>query len=131
MQTLSANQSSSDRLPAVRPLPQLAPGVSIALLRRVWFATPSDRRHQRATLLESIVLVQTGVGVLAKPLQELSLAEVEAAIGAVCPRFVLRWYQDGLKGIQAQTFVVREDADKFAEGKRLHGAPAVVRELGK
>lgn len=112
-------------------LPKLQPGVSVALLRRVWFATPADRRHQRASLLESIVRVRVGAHAHAKPLADLTLAEVEQAIGAVTPRFVVRWYQDGLKGVQCTTFVVREDADAFAAGKRLYGKPTKVKELGK
>lgn len=117
-------------LAEARPMPQLAAGVSVALLKRVWFATPADRRHQRATLLDSIVRVKVGDNAAAKPLQDLTLAEVEAAIGAVTPRFVVRWYEAGKKGVQLQTFVVRADADKFAVGKKLYGKPSVVRELG-
>lgn len=118
---------------SVRPLPQLAPGVSIALLKRVWFATPANRRHQRATLLESIVCVSVAGFAHAKPLVELTLDEVERAIGAFAPppRYLVRWYQDGLRGVQATTFVEREDADKFAAGKKLYGKPAVVRDLGR
>jgi hypothetical protein len=111
-------------------LPELAPGVSVALLKRVWNATPANRKHLRGSLLESIVCVTVGGYSEAKPLRDLSLAEVEKAIGAVTPRFVVRWYQDGLKGVQATTFVVREDADKFAAGKKIYGRPSVVRELG-
>ena len=111
-------------------LPELVPGVSVALLRRVWFATPADRRHQRATLLESIVRVRVEGYAHAKPLADLTLEEVEAAIGAVAPRFVVRWYEAGKRGVQAQTFVVREDADKFAAGKTLYGRAASVKDLG-
>lgn len=108
---------------SVRPeMPVLEPGVSIALLKRVWFATPADRRHQLGTLLESRVLVAGR----AKTLRLLTLAEVEAAIGAVTPRFVVRYYQPGKLGVQHQTFVVESDAETFAASKRLHARPAVV-----
>lgn len=117
--------------PTLQPLPELAPGVTVPVLRRVWFATPADRRHQRATLLDSIVRVKVNGYSEAKPLRDLTLAEVEAAIGAVTPRFVVRWYQPGAKGVQATTFVERADADKFAAGKRLHAQPAQVKELTK
>lgn len=110
-------------------LPTLQPGVSVALLRRVWFATPANRRHQRATLLDSIVRVKVGGYAEAKPLQDLTLTEVESAIGAVAPRYVVRWYQDGLKGVQATTFVEQDDADTFAAGKKLYGKPAKVHAL--
>lgn len=112
-------------------LPVLAPGVSVALLKRVWNATPTNRKHLRGSILESIVCVVIGGLQHAKPLHELTLAEVEQAIGAVTPRFVVRWYQDGLKGVQATTFVVRADAETFAAGRRLYGRPSTVRELGK
>ncbi len=111
-------------------LPELQPGVSIALLKRVWFATPANRRHLRATLLESIVCVDAQGFDSAKPLVDLTLAEVEACIGAATPRFVVSWWEAGKKGVQAQTFVVRDDADKFAVGKRLYTKPATVKELG-
>lgn len=112
---------------SVRPeLPTLAPGVSVSLLRRAWFATPADRRVQLGTLLESRVLVAGR----AKALRLLTLDEVEALIGAVTPRFVVRFYDPNKTGVQVQTFVVRGDADKFAEGKRLYGKAAVVKELG-
>lgn len=117
-------------LAEARPLPQLAAGVSVALLKRVWFATPANRRHQRATLLESIVRVKVEGYAEAKPLADLTLAEVETILGAVAPRFVVRWYESGKKGVQVQTFVVREDADKFAAGKTLYAKPARVKELG-
>jgi hypothetical protein len=115
-----------------QPLPVLQPGVTISLLRRVWFATPANRRHQRSTFLDSIVAVTSADGFAeAKPLIDLSLAEVEARIGAVAPRFVVRFYDPRRKGVQVATFVERSDADTFAAGKQLYAKPAVVRELGK
>lgn len=110
-------------------LPSLQPGVSIALLKRVWFATEAKCKCQRALLLDSIVTVEVDGCAVAKPLRDLTLAEVERAIGAVAPRFVVRFYQQGLKGVQVQTFVVREDADLFADGKKLYGKPAKVQAL--
>jgi hypothetical protein len=111
--------------------PQLAPGVSIDLLKRVWNATPADRKHQRAQLLDSIVRVAVDGQCEAKPLRDLTIAEVEQAIGAVTPRFVVRWYEPGKPGTQAQTFVEREDAEHWASTRRLHGNPAQVKELVK
>lgn len=110
-------------------LPQLAPGVSIALLKRVWFATPAVCRHQRATLLESIVTVNDGGHAYAKPLADLTLAEVEAAIGYTPPRFVVRWYETGKKGVQVATFVEAADAARFIVGRTLYGKPAQVKPL--
>lgn len=111
---------------SVRPeLPTLEPGVSVALLRRVWFATPIDRRHQLDTLLESRVLVAGRV----KALRLLTLAEVEAAIGAVTPRFFVRWYDPTKTGTQLQTFVEQSDAKTFCVGKRLYGMPAIPKPI--
>jgi hypothetical protein len=111
---------------SVRPeLPTLQPGVSIALLRRVWFATPSDRRVQLSSLLESRVLVAGR----AKALRLLTLAEVEQAIGAVTPRYFVRWYQPGKVGAQITTFVEQTDAEQFAAPRKLYGRPAVVRPI--
>lgn len=107
----------------------LAPGVTVALLRRVWNATPANRRHERATLLDSIVRVNRAGVAEASPLRELTLAEVEAAIGAVTPRYVVRFYEPGKRGIQACTFLNHADASRFASGKRLYGGPAEVKEL--
>jgi hypothetical protein len=108
---------------SVRPeLPTLNPGVSLALLRRVWFATPADRRVQLSTLLESRVLVAGR----AKALKLFTLDEVEAAIGAVTPRFVVRFYEAGKVGAQHQTFIVESDAETFAASKRSHRRTAVV-----
>lgn len=106
-------------------LPVLAPGVSVALLKRVWFATPADRKHQLGTLLESRVLVAGR----AKALRLLTLAEVEAAIGAVTPRFVVRYWQPGKLGTQVATFIEQADADAFAVDKRLYGKRATVEPL--
>jgi hypothetical protein len=110
-------------------LPHLAEGVTVALLRRVWAATPEDRRHQRTTLLDSIVTVSAGGHVYAKPLRDLSLAEVEVRIGAVTPRFFVRFYEHGKKGIQFRTFVNEADAAAFASTARLYGEPAKVQRI--
>ena len=111
---------------AVVALPVLQLGVTVALLRRVWNATPENRRHQRATLLDSIVRVTHDGFDYAKPLQDLTLAEVEQSIGAVTPKFVVHWYQAGKRGTQVTTFVERRDAEIFAGGKHLYGRPARV-----
>lgn len=103
-------------------LPTLQPNVTVPLLRRVWFATPSDKRQQLATLFDSRVLVAGR----AKALRLLTLDEVERAIGAVTPRYVVRFYDPRRAGVQVQTFVVEADADKFASERRLYGRPAVV-----
>lgn len=107
-------------------LPQLQPGVSVPLLRRVWNATPLKRKHQRATLLDSIVTVK---GAVAKPLRDLTLAEVEEAIGGIAPRFVVKFYTPGKLGLQFATFVERSDAETFAATKKLYTRAAEVREL--
>ena len=108
---------------SVRPeLPTLQPGVSVHLLRRVWFATPADRRVQLGTLLESRVLVAGR----AKTLRLLTLEEVEAAIGAVTPRYVVRYYDPTRTGVQVATFVGESDAEAFAKARRLYGRPAAV-----
>lgn len=109
--------------------PQLAAGVSVALLRRVWDATPADRKHQRATLLDSIVRVKVDGYAEAKPLRDLTLAEVERAIGAVTPRFVVRFWQPGKLGTQVATFVELADAERFADDKRLYSRRATVEPL--
>lgn len=110
---------------SVRPeLPVLAEGVSVDLLRRVWNATPADRKHKLGTLLESRVLVAGR----AKALRLLTLDEVEAAIGAVAPRFFVRFY-DARRGKQVQTFVERADADAFAATHTLFAKPAKVEPL--
>lgn len=106
-------------------LPTLAAGVTVAVLRRVWFATPAECRHKRATLLDSIVVVDVDGYAMAKPLVELTLAEVEARIGAVSPRFLVRFYEPR-RGKQVATFVERADADAFAVDKKLFAAPAKV-----
>lgn len=115
--------------PTLQPLPELAPGVTVPVLRRVWFATPADRRHQRATLLDSIVTVRVGGYTGAKPLRDLTLTEVEAAIGAVAPRYLVKFYQVGKLGTQISTFIERADAEAFAAGKKLYTKPAQVEEL--
>lgn len=112
---------------SVRPsIPELAPGVSIALLRRVWFATPAHQRHEMGSLLESRVLVAGR----AKALKLFTLAEVEAAIGAVTPRFVVRFYEPTRIGVQVKTFFEERDAETFAASKRLYARPAVVLPIG-
>jgi len=114
-----------------KPLPELAPGVTVEVLRRVWFATPADRKHQRSSLLESIVTVDAGSQVEAKPLRDLTLAEVESCIGAVTPKFFVRYWRQGKQGVQFATFVERSDADKFASENKLYGEPCKVGELVK
>ncbi len=121
--------SAVDYSAQLAALPTLEPGVTIALLKRVWFATPANRRHERTCLLNSIVLVKVDGHSHAKPLSELTLAEVEAAIGAVAPRYVVKYYQAGKPGTQVATFVEFADAEKFADGKRLHAQPAQVKSL--
>lgn len=115
----------------IAALPHLAAGVSVALLRRVWDATPADRKHQRATLLDSIVRVKVNGYAEAKPLRDLTLAEVEAAIGAVTPRFFVRFWEQGKRGIQFKTFVECSDAEAFASKNRLYGEPAKVGSLSR
>lgn len=110
-------------------LPELAPGVSVALLRRVWNATPAERKHQRATLLDSVVVVPRNGHLEAAPLRELTLPEVERVLGAVTPRFVVRFWESGKRGVQVSTFVEESDAAAFARGKRLHGRSAQVEAL--
>jgi hypothetical protein len=65
----------------------------------------------------------------AKALRLLTLAEVEMAIGAVTPRYVVRWYQPGTVGAQVTTFIEKADAEAFAAPRKLYGRPAVVRPL--
>jgi hypothetical protein len=130
---MAASLRPSSIPPVLVALPTLAPGVTLELLRRVWNATPEDRRHQRATLLDSIVPVKRGGVVYAKPLKDLTLAEVEAAIGAVTPKFFVRWYQHAARGVKGgekvRTFINRKDAEDFVVGKNLHGRPAKVEPL--
>lgn len=129
-QPLTAESSREHGNGAPSALTALAPGVSVALLRRVWFATPADRRHQRSSLLESVVKVKRNGRVEASPLRDLTLVEVEAAIGAVTPRWVVRFYTPGKLGVQLQTFVGERDAEAFAASQRLYAKPAVVLPIG-
>lgn len=113
------------------PLPTLQPGVSLDLLRRVWAATPADYRVQGVTILDSKVMtLRDGVTALVR-MSELTLREVERAIGAVTPRFLVRHYQAGRRGVQVKTFVNRYDAEIFAVSKTLYARPAVVEEIGR
>lgn len=111
------------------PLPTLAAGLTIQLLRRVWYATLVEDRRDGAYLLDSSIFVRRDGALEYVRLRDLTLAEAEATIAAVKPRFVVRYYATGLPGTQVATFVNRIDADDFASGKRLHGRPAFVQPL--
>jgi hypothetical protein len=110
-------------------LPQLAEGVTVAVLRRVWAATPAEAKREAATVLESTVLVLRADGNQHVRLRDLTLAEVERAIGAVTPKYVVRFYEYGKRGTQAQTFVEYADGERFAAGKKLYGEPARVQPI--
>lgn len=121
---------------APQALPQLAPGVTVPVLRRVWFATPAESRRQASTLLESCVrVIRPNAGnVPTWPrLRDLTLAEVEAAIGAVTPRYVVRYFDPKASrrghGVQVATFVEYADAEAFAAGKTLYAEPARVQPI--
>ncbi len=126
---LSERYASPGPTETLKALPVLAAGVTIASLQRVWHATPADRRQQAASLLESAVLVLRVNGMALVKLRDLSLDEVEARIGAVTPKFFVRFYAPGKKGVQVATFVNESDANKFAGTHMLHAEPAKVESL--
>lgn len=123
-------QARSSIPPAPIALPEIVSGVTVTTLRRVWFATPESARTQARSLIESSVVVERGGVTALVKLVDLTLPEVEARIGAVTPKFVVRFYDPSKKGIQATTFVNERDARTFAAGKRLYGNPAQIKELG-
>ncbi len=119
--------------PAPLPVPQLAPGVTVELLKRVWHATPANHRRLVTGPFDSkVVVARNGVAAYVK-LTELTLAEVEAVIGARAPKHFVRYYQQAARGVQAgikvATFVNRSDAEAFAKGKTLYGKDAKVGDL--
>jgi hypothetical protein len=113
---------------ALTALPTIASGLSLDVLRRCWHATPADKRIQRQTILESSVWVESRRALVA--VADLSLAEVEERIGAVTPKFFVRFYDPKRTGTQVLTFVNKSDADAFAKSKTLYGEPAKVEPLG-
>jgi hypothetical protein len=119
--------------PAPMPVPELAAGVTVELLKRVWHATPANHRRLVTGPFDSKVLVaRDGVAAYVR-LIDLTLGEVEAVIGARAPKHFVRYYQQAARGVQSgikvATFVNRSDAEAFAAGKVLHGRPAKVGDL--
>lgn len=99
--------------------PQLAAGVSLALLQRVWDATPSDRRWQRQQFLDNIVRVKRGNHAEARPLCELTLVDVERAIGSTSPSYVVHYFDVVAAKRRCRTFVNFDDAKQFAMVHKL------------
>lgn len=123
---MSPTYSTPGPTETLRALPVIASGQPVSVLRRCWFATLSDDRQQRSTLIESSVRI----GREWVRLVDLTLEQIEAVLGAVTPRYVVRWYEAGKTGIQAATFVEHRDAVAFAKGKRLYAGPAEIKSLG-